>query len=155
MNKIAKVHSSFPQPASYDRKVYLTLSSLLTAPGAVALTRQLPTGLQGACNGCQKTLHVSHGALVPLSISPGRRSMVRDLGACKRLARCTEFGWQLHAITVYVRHQVVSMPQRLRLTAKSLQYASSPTACNTPLHQDSASKGSKISQPPHPLSHVK
>lgn len=60
MNEITKVHSSFPQPASYDRKVYLTLSSLLTAPGAVSLTRQLPTGLQGACNGCQKTLHVSH-----------------------------------------------------------------------------------------------
>ena len=92
---------------------------------------------------------------VPLSPSPTQRSVERDLGACKRLARCTAYRWRLHTIAVHSRHRATGTPRQVRSAGISLKYASSPTLCNTPLHTHWAAERSKISQPPHPLSHVK
>lgn len=126
--------------------------SLLTAHVAVSLACQLPTRLQGATG--VRTLHVSH-EVVPLSTSPGQRSVVRDLGACKRPARRTTSEWRLYAIALRARYLAMRSPRRMCLAGISLEFVSSPTTCNAPLHQDRAAKSSKISQPLHPLSHVK
>jgi hypothetical protein len=83
---------------------------------------------------------MSRMEVVPLSNSPAQRSVERNLGACKRLARCTAYRWRIHTIAVHSRHRATSTPREARSAGVSLRYASSPTVCNTPLHPYWAAK---------------
>lgn len=99
IGKIVEIHQHCSLPKSTI--VRCTYLASLTAHVAVSLACQLPTRLQGAYNGLPRTVRVSH-EVVPLSTSPGQRSVESDLEACKRLARCPEYGWRLHAIALRI-----------------------------------------------------